>query len=94
MQPIPIRFHRSPDNFDKLFSSNIGHRFDALIAQHPPHKVSVVFTSIHPLKNAHWKFSACEFVELGTQRLTGIAVDGIGKFGEPLNKLLIELWRC
>ncbi len=94
MQPILIRFHRAPDNFNKLFSSNIWHRFDALFVQHPPHKVSVVFASVHTLKKAHRKFRACEFVELGAQSLTWVAVDGIGKLDEPINKFSIELWWC
>ena len=75
MQTSSIRFHRAPDNFDKLFSTNIAHGSNALLAQHPTNKIGVVFASVHPLKKAHWQFSACEFVELGTQRLIWIPVN-------------------
>lgn len=77
MRPKPIGFHRAPDNFDKLFSGDIGHGLDALFAQHPPHKVGVVFASVYPLKKAHRKFRACKFVELVAQRLTWVAVNSI-----------------
>jgi len=93
MQPSAIWLHCAPDNFGKLLSGDVGHRLDALFAEHPSDKVGVVFAPINSLKNAHRNFGARKFVELGKQHLTGIAVKGIRQLGEPGDKPLVQRWR-
>ncbi len=89
MQPSPIRFHRAPDDFGKLLSGDIWHWLYPSLAEQPSHKVGVVFASVDALKGAHGKVSACKFVELGSQRLARVAVNGVRQLGEPSDKLLV-----